>query len=78
MSYIADPILIAILATAAHSMELGPSTPVSLGSSLAVGVVVIGGAFWVGRYMQRLDGRLDDIDRRLKGLELDRQEGPRV
>jgi len=69
MNHLIAPFILASLATAAQALELGPQTPVTLGSTLAVGVVVIGGAFWIGRYMQRLDDKLSDVDRRLTAIE---------
>lgn len=58
-----------ILAVAAVATELSPETHVSLGSSITVGVVVIGGAFWVGRYMQEVNDRLKSVEARLKAIE---------
>lgn len=69
MNHLLPPCVIATLATAANALELGPQTPITLGSSLAVGVVVVGGAYWVGRFLQRVDDRLTGVEKRLKSIE---------
>jgi hypothetical protein len=63
MNYILAPLVLGAAAATANAMELSPDTHVSLGSCLAVGVAVVGGAFWVGRYMQKVDDRLTAIER---------------
>lgn len=63
MNHILTPCILAAAAATANALELGPETHVTLSSSIAVGVVVIGGAFWIGRYMQRVDDRLTAIER---------------
>lgn len=64
MTHFLPPVFIAAITTAAASVgELGPETHVSLQSSLAVGAVVLTGAWWIGRYMQKIDDRMDALEK---------------
>ncbi len=66
-SYYLTPVLIAALATAAG--ELGVDTRLTLGGALSVGTVIVGGAWWIGRWMQRVDSRLSDVEQQLADME---------
>lgn len=46
----------------AVSDQISPDTHVSLGVAVAVGAVVVGGAWWLSARLQRIDDRLDDIE----------------
>ena len=59
MNHLLAPLLIASATGIVSGVDLGPETHISLASALAVGAVVLSGAWWVGRYMQRLDDRME-------------------
>jgi len=69
MNHLLVPCLLAAAAagTNALGIDLGPDTHVSLGTTCTVGVVVIGGAFWIGRFMQKIEDRLSAIEKKCHG-----------
>jgi len=67
MNQVTVPILLGLVSGVAQGLH--PGTTVPLGSTLTVAAVVVSGAFWVGRYMQRLDNRLDALEKRIENIE---------
>lgn len=49
-----------------ENVFLSPGTPISLGSAIAVGAVVVGGAWWLSSMLQKINDRLSVIEEAIR------------